>query len=160
MSNSTRLRKPQFSKSWAALLLIGVGLSACSPFVATRGNLVDNDHLTQIREGQSRDDVQKVAGTPSVVSQFNSNVWYYVGRRTEQTAFFTPDVVEQRVVKISFTDGGTVEKIESVDGNDMGRVVNPTDRITPTAGRDLTFLQQFLGNLARPSKKKKDKREE
>ena len=145
-------------KPLSALLLAGAALAACSPFVATRGNLVDNEHLAQIREGQSRDDVQKVAGTPSVVSQFNSNVWYYVGRRTEQTAFFTPDVVEQRIVKVSFSDAGTVAKIENVDGNDMGRVVNPTERITPTAGRDLTFLQQFLGNLARPSKKKKDKK--
>lgn len=153
MSNILRPLKPL-----SALLLAGAALAACSPFVATRGNLVDNEHLAQIREGQSRDDVQKVAGTPSVVSQFNSNVWYYVGRRTEQTAFFTPDVVEQRIVKVSFSDAGTVAKIENVDGNDMGRVVNPTERITPTAGRDLTFLQQFLGNLARPSKKKKDKK--
>src|SRR6185369_14551418 len=97
-------------------LLAGVAVTACSPFVATRGNLVDNDHLTQVRQGQSRDDVQKMLGTPSVVSEFNSNVWYYVGRRTEQTAFFTPDVVEQRVVKVSFSDAGTVDKVENIDG--------------------------------------------
>jgi outer membrane protein assembly factor BamE (lipoprotein component of BamABCDE complex) len=147
-------------KPLPALLLAGVAVTACSPFVATRGNLVENDRLAQVRQGQSRDDVQKTLGTPSVVSEFNSNVWYYVGRRTEQTAFFTPDVVEQRVVKVSFSDAGTVDKVENIDGNDLGRAVTPSERVTPTAGRDLTFLQQFLGNLARPSKKKKDKKDQ
>jgi outer membrane protein assembly factor BamE (lipoprotein component of BamABCDE complex) len=147
-------------KPSAALLLATTTLAACSPFVATRGNLVDGDHLAQVREGQSREEVQKVLGTPSVVSEFNENVWYYVGRRTQQTAFFTPDVVEQRIVKVSFNDAGTVSQVQQVEGMDVNRAVTPVGRETPTAGRELSFLQQFLGNLTRPPKKKKDKKDE
>jgi outer membrane protein assembly factor BamE (lipoprotein component of BamABCDE complex) len=141
-----------------AVLAAAGTLTACQPFVATRGNLVDNEHYAQIQQGSSQDDVRRVLGSPTVTGTFDPNIWYYIGRRTEQTAFFTPDVVEQRVVKVRFAQNGTVESIDKVDGMDLDRDISPVDRVTPTAGRDLTFLQSFLGNLARPAKKKDKKK--
>ena len=65
----------------------------------TRGNLADKDRLQQIQPGVStRDDVAAVLGTPSTMGTFDPNTWYYIGARTEKTAFFRPDTVERKVV--------------------------------------------------------------
>ncbi|HEV7369497.1 outer membrane protein assembly factor BamE, partial [Arenibaculum sp.] len=84
-------------------LLLAAGamlaLAACSPTVNTRGNLLEADRLAQVQPGTStQDDVAALLGSPSSVGTFDPNVWYYIGQRTEKTAFFRPDVAERKVV--------------------------------------------------------------
>lgn len=139
--------------------LMGLGLTGCSPILAQRGNLVDDTHLAQIQAGQtSREQVQYVLGTPTSTGVVDGSTWYYVGRRTEQTAFLDPDIVAQRIIRVRFDDGGTVQEIKEIDGAAEAAYVEPVARTTPTVGRDLNFFEQLLGNLAKPARKKDDKK--
>lgn len=132
-----------------ALGLLGFSLGACAPTVATRGNLTDAERLADIRVGTStREDVAGLLGTPSSTGTFNEDVWYYIGQRTEKTAFFKPSVIERKVVTVHFNKQGVVEKIDQL-GKDDGQEVEMVDRRTATAGRDLNFLEQILGNVGR-----------
>jgi len=134
---------------WFALLLVAAVSAACSPIIATRGNLVDDDRLGALREGVSRtDDVEAALGTPTAKGTFNPNIWYYIGQRTEKIAFFNPDVVERKIVVFHFDGSGVLRQVEKVDP-DSGNEVEVVDRVTPTAGKDMTFLQQLLGNVGR-----------
>lgn len=136
-----------------ALALVGIGASACSPAVATRGNIVDPDRLAEIQAGSSRrEDVAVVLGTPTVVGTFDPNMWYYIGQKTEKTAFFQPEVVERRVVVVQFDDQGVVKSLNTLD-KAAGQDIDIVDRATPTHGRELTFLEQMLGNVGRFSAK-------
>lgn len=132
-----------------ALGLLGLSLGACAPTLATRGNLTEAERLAEIRVGVSRrEDVAGLLGTPSTIGTFNEDVWYYIGQRTEKTAFFKPTVIERKVVAVRFDKQGVVEKIDQL-GKDDGQQVELVDRRTPTAGRDLNFLEQILGNVGR-----------
>ncbi|HLS68977.1 MAG TPA: outer membrane protein assembly factor BamE, partial [Kiloniellales bacterium] len=75
-------------------------------------------------------------------------VWYYIGQRTERVAFFKPDVTERQVVEIMFDETDRVSEMKVI-GLEEGQEVELVERVTPTEGRDLTILQQFLGNLGR-----------
>ena len=118
--------------------------------MANRGTMVDADKLAEIKEGEStREDVAVKLGTPTQVSTFDENKWYYIGRRTKQYSFLDPEVIEQKGVEISFDEEGkvkTVSKINLADAKD----IDPVSRKTPTYGIDNTFLEQLVGNLRRP----------
>lgn len=134
----------------ASLLL---GLAACSPVVRTHGNMVDPERLSQIHTGVSRQaDVAALLGTPTAEGTFNPNEWYYIGQRTEQTAFLAPAVTDRNVVRVTFNPTtGTVAKVEQLDAS-AGQTVDPVARITPTSGHDLTVLEQVMGNVGRFNK--------
>lgn len=132
----------------AAALLAG-SLAACSPRVAVRGNLPDPEQVVEVLPGESsREDVQRILGSPSTLSTFQDATWYYIGERTEQLAFFAPDVVERSVLVITFNDAGRVDdtKLYTVeDGQEIAMVA----RETPTEGKELTIWQQLIGNIGR-----------
>ena len=139
------------------ILLAGLAVayvSACSPRIASRGNAPEPEMLEQITIGEStKGDVTDILGSPSTVAAFDENVWLYISKTTETVAFFEPETVEQKVVLISFDAGNRVEILSEYDLED-GKPVIPTDRVTPTAGREMTILQQLFGNLGRFSETK------
>ncbi|MDE1147901.1 MAG: outer membrane protein assembly factor BamE [Azospirillaceae bacterium] len=134
-----------------------MGLSACTPQINNRGNLVEDRRLADIHAGTStKEDVQKALGSPSSTGTVDANIWYYIGSITENEAFFDPQTVQQRVLQVSFNDQGVVSTVGDLD-LDQQQDVTPEDRETPTAGHDVTFLEQLMGNLNR-EKKKDDKK--
>jgi len=111
----------------------------------------------QINPGvDDKNRVTQLLGSPSTISAFQDRTWYYVSRRTEQTAFLDPSVVDQEVLAISFNDQNVVDDMK-IYGLENGRMVAMNDKITPTYGNNLTMISSCSGNLGRfnnPNKKK------
>ncbi len=123
--------------------------AACSPIVATHGNLVETERLADIHEGTSnKNDVANALGTPTSTGTLDTDTWYYIGQRTEKVAFFAPEITERKVVVFHFDDSGTLRKIDQLDLA-AGEDIDFVSRTTPTAGKDLGFLEQMLGNVGR-----------
>ncbi len=128
----------------AALLLGG-----CAQPLKVRGNLPDPEVIGEIATGiHTRDDVKDKIGSPSAISTFEDDKWYYIGQKIKQFAFLKPKVVERSVLVVSFDESGVVDDTRLYTLED-GRIIDPVDRVTPTEGREITFLQQLLGNLGR-----------
>ncbi len=148
--NIHRIRLARHGLRFAAAGLIAAALAAgCAPVVDVRGNLPTEQRLGELQPGmQTRDDVARILGTPSTASAFGDPVWYYVGYRTETTAFLAPDETERQVVAVSFDERGFLEDVRRL-GLEDGKPVEYVERETRTAGNELGILQQFLGNLGR-----------
>jgi outer membrane protein assembly factor BamE (lipoprotein component of BamABCDE complex) len=124
-------------------------ITSCAPMVEQRGHLPTAEKLAEIRPGAtSKDEVIKILGSPSSVSVFNDKSWYYISRRTGQTAFFEPDVLDQQVYIVSFDDQGVVKTVDHRGVQDA-RAIDPVPRATPAPGRELTFLEQLIGNVGK-----------
>jgi outer membrane protein assembly factor BamE (lipoprotein component of BamABCDE complex) len=123
---------------------------SCAPAVDQRGNLPNPDKMAEIHAGSTtKDEVAKILGTPSSVSVFNNDKsWYYISRRTSQTAFFDPDVLDQQVYIVNFDDQGVVKAVDHKVTED-GKEITPVARATPAPGRELSFLEQLIGNLGK-----------
>jgi len=135
-----------------AIALAATGLGGCIATVDQRGNLPEPDKFAQIRPGTTtREQVVKILGTPSSTGVFNDKNWYYISRRTKQVAFFDPDVLDQQVYIVNFDATGVVRGIDHKDLKD-GRDIDPAPGATPAPGRELTFLEQVLGNIGRFNK--------
>jgi len=125
-------------------------LAGCAPSVEQRGNLPAAEKLSEIHAGSTtKDEVVKILGTPSSVSVFNNDKsWYYISRRTAQTAFFEPAVLDQQVYIVRFDDQGVVKTVDHKVFDD-GKEITPVARATPAPGRELSFLEQLIGNLGK-----------
>ncbi len=133
----------------ALALVLSLAMSACAPRVAVRGNLPRDEQLSKIAIGeQKRDEVAEILGTPSTLGTFDDKVWYYISRKTEKFAFLEEKVVDQQVIAIYFGSGDVVEAIHRYNKEDLRRI-ELVERTTPTAGKDLSFLDQLIGNLGR-----------
>ncbi len=114
-----------------------------------RGNIPEGEAISKINPGvHTRIDIASLLGSPSTVSTFEDSKWYYIGQKTTQFAFFEPEVLERKVLVVSFDDAGYVADTKTY-GLEDGKIIDPVERITPTEGRELSIIQQLLGNLGR-----------
>jgi outer membrane protein assembly factor BamE (lipoprotein component of BamABCDE complex) len=135
----------------AAVLAGTVGLSGCSKIERSRGYVPDASDLAEITIGDTNKlSVRESLGSPSTVGTFDDSAWYYIRSRHERMAFFAEEVVAREVVAIYFDEDNRVRDIAHY-GLEDGRVVSYSSRQTPTRGRELTILEQLLGNVGRAS---------
>ncbi|MBT3989437.1 MAG: outer membrane protein assembly factor BamE [Rhodospirillaceae bacterium] len=129
--------------------VVALSVTACAPRVASRGNLPDPDLLANIEVGQvNKRDVIELIGSPSSTELFKGESWYYISERTETKAFFEPKVVERKVIIIRFNEKGIVKELKAI-GLKEARDIEMVDRVTPTAGQEMTILKQLFGNVGR-----------
>ena len=130
----------------AAVLATG----ACAPITTYSGfQAIDADPKDVAVGTDTKSTVRGRLGSPSVTSTFEDNVWFYVAQVKEQIAFRKPVVVNREVVAIRFNED--TEIVEAVDHYTLedGKQIAYSDRETPTRGRELTVLEQLLGNVGR-----------
>ena len=139
------MRRAQRFAAAAAVALIVV---ACQPTVDTRGYVPNPDALEQVQPGQQKAEVQNLLGTPSSVTPFGEEVWLYISRKIKTVAFFTPEVLEQNVVAVEFDRSGVVTDVRRYTLAD-GKKIEPVGRTTPAPGRELTFVEQLVGNIGK-----------
>ena len=139
----------------AVVILAAAGLAACVASVDQRGNLPEPEKIAQIRPGRTtRDQVAKILGTPSSTGIFDDKRWYYISRKTQQVAFLDPDVLDQQVYIVNFDAKGVVQAVDHKELKD-GREIEPAAGATPAPGRELTLVEQVLGNIGRFNKSSK-----
>lgn len=136
------------------MLLLAFFATACTPMTATRGNLLDDYQLQQVRAGTStREEVTRILGSPTTQDPFDPNVWYYIGQRTKKKGIFDPRVVEERIYRLTFDkDTGILAEFAPVD-NQRNDIPIAADK-TPTSGSEMTAVQQAIGNLGKFNNKK------
>ena len=137
-----------FTKKSLLITAAILSLSACTPTVAQRGNLLEDYQIEKIETGKhTRSDVLRLLGSPTTVAPFDNNVWYYIGQETEKRGILDPEVVQERVVSVEFNEENVVT---SVRDEQPDRINIPIEReSTPTHGNKTTIMQQFLGNLGK-----------
>lgn len=129
--------------------LLLAGVSGCEEQVDVRGNLPDAKTIASLKPGQStRAQVETTFGTPSSIATFDQETWYYIGGRVKTVSFFKPELLERRVIAVRFDKSGVVTDVRQLDAED-GKDVSLVQRETPTKGKELTVLQQLIGNIGR-----------
>jgi outer membrane protein assembly factor BamE (lipoprotein component of BamABCDE complex) len=136
-----------------AIAVLSAGLlttSACAPITSYSGFQAIDANPKDVKVGEdTKSTVRGRLGSPSTTSTFEDDIWFYIAQVKEQVAFRRPQVVNREVVAIRFNRDSEV--VESVDHYTLedGKVVAFNDRETPTRGRELTILEQLLGNVGR-----------
>ena len=115
---SMRRTVPLATLALAALLLAG-----CDNIADIRGFSPSPGAVDKLEvKTQSREDVQRLIGTPSSVATFNPNVWYYISAKQEYWGPSKPWLTEQSVIQITFDESGRVQAIKYYDLNDAQNI--------------------------------------
>jgi len=134
----------------AATGLLATG--ACTPISTYSGFQAIDARPTDVKVGDdTKSTVMAKLGTPSATSTFDPNTWFYISQLTDKVAFYKPRVAMRNVVAINFNKD--TEQVASVNTYTLkdGKVIAFNGRETPTRGRELTILEQILGNVGRGS---------
>jgi outer membrane protein assembly factor BamE (lipoprotein component of BamABCDE complex) len=123
-------------------------IQGCTPISAYQGFQVVDTKPTDLKVGQdTKSTVLAQLGSPSSVSTFDPNVWFYISQVTEHQAFYQARTTRRDVVAISFNkDDEKLAKVDTLSLKD-GRVIAFNGRETPTRGRSLSVLEQIIGTL-------------
>ena len=139
-------RRLAFAAASVGLLATG----ACMPISTYSGFQAIEERPADVKVGEdTKSTVSAKLGTPSATSTFDPNTWFYISQLTDRVAFYKPRVAKRDVVAINFDK--ETEKVASVNSYTLkdGKVVAFNGRETPTRGREMTIIEQLLGNVGR-----------
>ncbi|MEH0196629.1 outer membrane protein assembly factor BamE [Caulobacter sp. CCNWLY153] len=134
----------------AAAIGLAAVVGGCTPLTSYSGFQAIEAKPADMKIGEdSKSTVREKLGTPSAVSTFDNDAWYYISQTTDRVAFYKPRVIKRDVVAIKFNTAD--EKVASVDTFTLkdGKVIAYNGRETPTRGREMTVLEQLLGTVGR-----------
>ncbi len=130
-------------------LVAALAVTACTPRSVIRGHIVAESKVEKLEVGvHSQAYVRELLGSPQKVALFDGVRWYYIGRHGKQLAFFEEEVIKQKIVGIHFDSNNIISEIEELDKDDS-QTVAMTKRVTPTAGKELGFIEQAIANIGR-----------
>jgi outer membrane protein assembly factor BamE (lipoprotein component of BamABCDE complex) len=135
----------------AAVALMGLSAAACAPTVAYNGFQAREDKPQDVKVGEdTKSTVLARLGSPSIQAAFDPNIWYYVSQTSVKVGYQNPKLTSRDVVAITF---GPDEKVAAVKhlGLTNGYQIAYAKQETPTRGRELSVLEQLLGNIGRGS---------
>jgi outer membrane protein assembly factor BamE (lipoprotein component of BamABCDE complex) len=138
--------------AYAALAAVVLSTAACAPMTSYSGFQAIESDPKDVKVGtDTKSTVRGKLGSPSATSTFDPNIWFYMNQVKERIAFRKPRVVARNVTAITFNKES--EQVESVNNYTLkdGKVIAYNGRETPTRGRELTILEQLLGNVGRGS---------
>jgi outer membrane protein assembly factor BamE (lipoprotein component of BamABCDE complex) len=131
------------------LMACAVGLAACNPTLRSHGYRYTLGEEPEINvDVDNRSTVLSQLGNPSTRGVFEEDIWYYISSTRETLAYLQPQIRDRRILAIRFDDDGVVEEVAEYDLEDA-RIVRYAARQTPTRGRELSLLEQLLGNVGR-----------
>lgn len=131
----------------AAVLVLAAGVSACNPALRSHGHRYSLDEEPVITPAEdTRQTVLQRFGNPSTTGVFEEDTWYYISSTRETLAYLRPATRDRRVIAVTFNAEGVVAEVEEY-GLEDGRVVAYSETETPTRGRELSVIEQILGNV-------------
>ncbi|MCQ8781432.1 outer membrane protein assembly factor BamE [Aurantimonas sp. MSK8Z-1] len=111
-----------------------------------QGYVIDEQQLSLVPVGSSREQVLLALGSPSTTATFDNEVFYYISqKRVRPVAFMRPHIVDQHVLAVYFDKDGRVERLANYGLQD-GKVFDFVSRTTATGGKDASFLGGLLSD--------------
>ncbi|WP_448660198.1 outer membrane protein assembly factor BamE [Sphingomonas sp. CJ99] len=129
------------------LMTAALATGACTKLRSHQGYVIDADLVNSVQPGvDNRDSVLQTLGSPTFVAQFNDKEWIYLSRDSRNLAYNRPRPVDQTALRIVFDDAGNVARIDKT-GIDQVAFIAPSDKKTPTLGRERGFFEDLFGNI-------------
>ena len=129
-----------------SILLCGTG---CQPRITTHGFMPRTDLVERLQPGeQNKNQVAGILGSPTIIGTFDQDTWYYITQTTENKSFFKPEIIDQKILALTFNAAGVLESLEKKSMQDAV-LIEPNTQQTPTVGRKLSVFQQLFGNFGR-----------
>ncbi|CAO5675098.1 MAG: hypothetical protein HEEMFOPI_01001 [Holosporales bacterium] len=129
-------------------------LAACEPVIDSRGYNPDKMDLKKIIvKKTTKDDVLQLLGSPTNTAEVigkcgKGEAWYYISKKTETTAFFKPEISDQKVIRLIFNEKDIITKVDDLSQM-QGVDLEPDSDQTETTGYEESLGRGVLGTFGR-----------
>lgn len=124
-----------------------VALGACTSQYRNHGYVPTEEDLAEITVGvDTRDTVLETVGAPSAAGVLDNSGYYYVRSRVRHFGARKPEVIERRIVAITFDKRGVVRNVEEYALED-GQAVPISRRVTDNDLDSRGLLTQLIKNI-------------
>ena len=149
--NQTSDRTPRLrtrSGGWrAAATAMAVACAGCAPTITKHGHQFQENDIEKVQLGMSVQQVSGALGSPTTTASVSTGqAYYYISSTEKQTAFFTPEEIDRKVVAIYFSQHGAVERVGQYGLKD-GKVINFNKNQTPDPAKDQSVIKTLFRNL-------------
>lgn len=129
------------------LIMVIFCCNNCIKTIHTSGYLFETEKVEALQEVKTKQEIEELLGSPTSVSNFGQETWYYINSKKEALAFLPEKIIEQTIIAISF-NGSQVDIIakyneENANNSDM------VSEYTLIRGNDSSKAQQIIGNFGR-----------
>lgn len=132
-----------------AAVALATPIAACAPVVNYNGFQSLETKPSDLKVGiDSRGTALSRLGSPSAVSTFDNSTWYYISQTTDKVAYNLPQISRRDITAITFDKEDKVASVKTLALKD-GYQIAYEKRETPTRGRELSVLEQLLGNVGK-----------
>ncbi len=126
-------------------------LSSCVSNTKNYGYDQYLNNFDKLKVGRStKDSVVSIVGSPSTVSAFSDNEWYYVTIKTKKVSFFKANVIGHMITKLQFK-GGLLVKMTSYD-SDKKQPLEFNKQESPIQGHESGIVKDLFYNMGRFNK--------
>lgn len=115
----------------------------------TRGFVMDDALVAQVKVGMDVQSVLQILGTPSTTSTVGNRTFYYISQRMRRRfQFQDPQIIDQQVLVIYFNKAFKVERIANYGLQD-GVIFDFISRRTPSGGEEQSFLRNLFRGVTK-----------
>lgn len=115
----------------------------------TRGFVMDDGLIAQVKPGMDVQQVLSILGTPSTTSTVGNRTFYYISQRVRRRfQFQDPAVIDQNVLVIYFNKGFKVERIANYGLQD-GVIFDFISRTTVSGGEEQSFVRNLFRGVTK-----------
>jgi outer membrane protein assembly factor BamE (lipoprotein component of BamABCDE complex) len=122
-------------------------IAGCGVQIDHHGHVFKDVDMQQIQPGMSKEQVQQAWGSPDTTSTIGGDAFYYISTTQKSYAFFKPWEIDRQVVAVYFDPKQSVQQVAHYGLQD-GIVVNYAKAETPARGKDMSVVEQILGNVS------------
>jgi outer membrane protein assembly factor BamE (lipoprotein component of BamABCDE complex) len=122
-------------------------LGGCTARYRNHGYVPPEEDLQMIVPGvDTRATVEDVIGVPSTSGVRKASGYFYIQSTVKHFGAAEPEVIDRRVLAITFDSAGVVENIEEYGLQD-GQVVPIARRVTRSGDGEISFIRKLFGNI-------------
>lgn len=123
-------------------------LSACSSdtFVSYTGNMPSEERISDLRLGQTKQDVIDILGAPSSVVPLDRDTWMYMSSEIKQIAFMPPEEIDRNILVIKFNKDNKISAINKYNKK-HGEEILISEDATADHEQEQGFFQKYFGGV-------------
>lgn len=135
-------------KNFLCYIFLLITVSSCVSRVDKMGYIFELSDHDILQEGiTSKERVLKIMGSPTLISDFDSEVWIYYSEDVKNFLFFKPEVTERNVLVIKFNDAEIVKEMKRINFSDEVKKLNFVSNHTTVDSHKTGFFKSIFSNV-------------
>lgn len=134
-------------KNFLQIILLFIATS-CASRIEKHGYMFDMSDHEMVRDGvTSKDRLSKLMGSPTLVINFDDEVWIYYAEDVKHFLFFHPQIVDRKILALRFDKNDVVMEMRVIDLGHEVKGLKFAEHHTQVDNHERGLFKSFFSNV-------------